>query len=590
MSCYFEGCENYPDFSCSCSNGILVCRIHISTHLISIGNHNTTSFILSIGNDQKPAMNLFMKDRINLFGKLMRYIIDSTEKTIKLITETTSKALKEVVNEQKRLRKSLQRYEKDQIVDKNMYDEFKASDKSYTITPSFGIEGFEELLNSEFNINNILSKMREDKYAIFFDSTASNKIKLLDLDNFSIITESFQPLELFGHCGCLKIDESKYFIIDQYSPCFPPPVIIPPPVPNIPRNANPPVSMSQIAPNIPTYANPPVSMSKILPNFPTYVNPFVGMSQILHNIPTYANPPVIIPQNVPNIPTYTNSLAIPNNQCHINEPLLLNKPSSCFITNLGIQAGQYTNNFVPLYSNSQDNSRKISARIIDFSKKTSEIFLTNIPSCESGLCLFDEEIFAFGGCNSNSFSLKFNLIQKTVACIQGLPEFNSNATAGRLKNNIIVGGYNSKRIFIYNPRNNLYNESKYSLLENHSKYIFENLIVCFNDHIYEIDENNDLVKITSLTYSSPSNNSGLKENNTGLNFPRINNSNIACPIPQVGPQLPPKNNSHILENLILLNSSAHFKKNNCIHFIVQGPRLYRFNITTKAVDYLNLSY
>ena len=498
MSCYIRGCENPPCFSCSCSEGTLICQSHISTHLISIGNHYTTSFNLSIGDDQKPAMTFFIKDRINLCGKLMTYIIDSTEKIIKLVTEISSKTLKEISKKQKRLNKTLRRFDQDQIVEKDIYEEFKASNKRYTISPSFGTERFKELLNNEFDIDIIMSQMREDKYAIFFDSTPSNNIKLLDLDNFSITTESFQTSELFSHCGCLKIGESKYFIIDQNSVATAP-----------------------------------------------------GYSTVNH-------------QNF-------SQFAI---------------PSMCYHNSMPPPCGRNSNVFVPIYSKSQNNNNKnFSARIIDLSNKTSEIFLSNIPSCESGLCLFDEEIFAFGGITNNSFSLKFNLVQKSISFIQGLPELNSNATAGRLKNNIIIGGYNSKKLFIYNPRKNIYNESIFSLLENQSKYIFENLIVCFNDNIYEIDENNHLVKLFSLNYSIPSRNSTFSDNyNSGFGgaSPFGNSNSFFCQKSY--------NYGQMFENIVLLNSSACFKNNNYIHFIVEGPRMYRFKISSKTLDYLNLDY
>ena len=495
MSCCYKGCQNPPNFSCSCMYGLLVCRDHISTHLISVGNHQTTSSILSIDNTQRPELATFLKDRIDLNSKLMKYIINISEKTIRLISDLSSKTLSEILQKQKRLRKTLLNIRSGRIVEKDIFDEFNKGDKITNSTPNFDIERLQELLLDEFNIGKIMSKMREDKYAIYFDSNASNKINLLNLDTFEISAQIFQSPNVFSQCGCLKIDESKYFIIDQSQ------------IQNNPDSRN---------------RNQGMSKKKSKNNYETN------------------------PSNLQN--------------------------SQAFNRNI--------DSYVPLYSYSQkNNNRNFSAKLIDLSNNTSEVFFHDIPSCESGLCLFDEEIFAFGGGKSKSFSLKFNLAQKCIIRVQGLPEFNSNATAARLKNNIIIGGYNSKKLFLYNPRKNIFNDSNFCLLENHQKYIFENFIVCFDDHIYEIHENGTIYKIFQLNYShqnrSPGNgwygnvDSSVNLNNSSGGFMKM---------------------SRQFENNILLNSSACFKRNNYIHFIVQGPRLYRINIISRLVDLLDLNY
>ena len=128
MSCCYKGCQTPPDFSCSCIKGLLVCRDHISVHLISVGNHQTTSFILSIENSQRPAMITFIKERIDLCGKLMRHIIDISEKTIRLITELSSKTLSEILQRQKRMKKTLKGFENGGTIEKDIFDEFNKGD------------------------------------------------------------------------------------------------------------------------------------------------------------------------------------------------------------------------------------------------------------------------------------------------------------------------------------------------------------------------------------------------------------------------------------------------------------------------------
>ena len=101
----------------------------------------------------------------------------------------------------------------------------------------------------------------------------------------------------------------------------------------------------------------------------------------------------------------------------------------------------------------------------------------------------------------------------------------------------MICGYNSPSLFIYNIEKNTFSDSNYNFEAKTYKYIYENWIVCFNGHLYEIDERENLIKHQPFL-------------DCGDN----------------------------------LNSSAYFKRGKEIYFVLDGPKLYRINTDRKIIE------
>ena len=189
------------------------------------------------------------------------------------------------------------------------------------------------------------------------------------------------------------------------------------------------------------------------------------------------------------------------------------------------------------------SSYSSSAKIIDIKAKFVETLASDSPIGYNGICLFNDEVYCFGGHNGSYYlniSKKFDLKTKVWINIQPLPKDNGYTSASAFSNKILVCGYSCQQLYDYNPYQNLFTISKYILTANEYKYIFENWIVEFGKGLYEIEENSNLTKRQEF-----------KDSGNGL------------------------------------NSSATFRRGNYIYFITYGPKLYRIKTETKTIESIN---
>ena len=184
------------------------------------------------------------------------------------------------------------------------------------------------------------------------------------------------------------------------------------------------------------------------------------------------------------------------------------------------------------------------AKIIDIKKKKIEILSSESALYTNGLAFFNDEVYCFGGYNGSSalsICKKFNLKQKAWISIDSLPEANCHVTASIDDSQILVSGFNSGSIFIYNPIEDYFRCSDYLLANNKYKFIFKNWVVCFGEFLYFIDRNQKLLKKQILIDSGAS-----------------------------------------------LNSSCPFIRNKYIYFVLHGPKLYRICTESHSIEQISI--
>ena len=137
-----------------------------------------------------------------------------------------------------------------------------------------------------------------------------------------------------------------------------------------------------------------------------------------------------------------------------------------------------------------------SAKIIDINLKTVEILPSDSKNAMTGVCLCNEEVYCFGGFFAGPLNIckKFDLKNRKWIYIQQLPEISQCTTASTLKDSILVAGYNSSAIFIYDILQNVFKPSKDNFTADSWKYIFGNWIVVFGNALFEIDKDFNFVK------------------------------------------------------------------------------------------------
>ena len=184
------------------------------------------------------------------------------------------------------------------------------------------------------------------------------------------------------------------------------------------------------------------------------------------------------------------------------------------------------------------------AKIIDIQSKSIESLPSNSFTSCYGLSLFNQEVYIFGGGENRGCAInrckKFNLNANVWIDLQRLPQENYYVTASTLSNQILVMGYQSAHMFSYNPFQNIFTAHKYNFSTNKYKYIFENWIVSFQNALFEIDENLNLIKRQEFK------DSGLWLNHTGK-----------------------------------------YKRANNLYFLLGGPKLYRIKTDTKVIELIN---
>ena len=150
-----------------------------------------------------------------------------------------------------------------------------------------------------------------------------------------------------------------------------------------------------------------------------------------------------------------------------------------------------------IYKDTQINS----AYIIDIKRHKVKQLLHDKPICAAGLCLYNQNVYCFGGFGGGSLmknSKKFDLIENRWINICSLPQAGSRVTAVYSNSLILIASYHIAGILGYNPNQNTYLSRIDYFAENRDKYIFENWIVCFGDYLYEINEDHNLIKRSPL--------------------------------------------------------------------------------------------
>ena len=185
------------------------------------------------------------------------------------------------------------------------------------------------------------------------------------------------------------------------------------------------------------------------------------------------------------------------------------------------------------------NERLGNARIIDLKGKSIKNLASSTPISLNGLCLYGESVYSFGGYNDlpKKECKKYDLKKNEWKSIQSLPEANLDTSASVLNIKIIVTGSQSSSIFIYNPILNFFSTFQHQFPKFREKFTIRNWIVCFKDYLYEIDEDEQLIRHQKIEES-------------GGNY----------------------------------NSSATFKREKHIYFVLNRSRIFRINTELKSFE------
>ena len=188
-----------------------------------------------------------------------------------------------------------------------------------------------------------------------------------------------------------------------------------------------------------------------------------------------------------------------SNQIDLIDLETFNKTSISFVINDFIQycgCCKIDENKYFVYGGYQGPEISSSAKIIDINFKTVDMLPSDTKNYLGGLCLYNQEVYCFGGYDTDPLNIckKFDLKNRVWIYIQQLPESNHRTSASTLKDKIFVAGYDSSTFFTYNILQNTFSYSKYSFTANSWKYLFENWIVVPGNALFEIDENLNIVK------------------------------------------------------------------------------------------------
>ena len=191
------------------------------------------------------------------------------------------------------------------------------------------------------------------------------------------------------------------------------------------------------------------------------------------------------------------------------------------------------------------SSNLSSSLILDLKVNSVKICKSGPPINSFGICFLNNEIYTFGGLDRSSGlsdCKKFNLLTNVWSDIQSLPKGTSCGSATVLKNKAFVADYNNSSIFCYDYKINSFSISNSQLVSKSHKFIMENWLVCFEDGLFEYDENMMIAKKQSIYISK-----------------------------------------------IDINSSSWSKKGNYIHFISQRYDLFRINTLSKQLEVISIN-
>ena len=146
-----------------------------------------------------------------------------------------------------------------------------------------------------------------------------------------------------------------------------------------------------------------------------------------------------------------------------------------------------------VYGGRSGNDLINSAEILDIDNYS----LTHIPSWKNlgnaSACFYNNNIYCFGGNPERNSSYVFNLEKKVWATMGDLPEKLFHTSTYYYKGEILICGYQSSTILKFNPTTQNFVFSDYSLIANKQKYLIHNWVVCFENFLYEIDEEGNMI-------------------------------------------------------------------------------------------------
>ena len=214
--CQFEGCNKLPIFRCSCSSISLSCEHHITSHIVSPGNHIASSIIISVAELDKPKVFDYLVNQKKNLNQHINDLKNFSHKVINLISEETKKSIKGLLIEQKNLNSSIKALNCSSYVYKKIFKEVKSGDQTY-------YKKFDKDYLKLLNIvkialtNDIKLDHKDDKFAFIMEKSFSNQIELVNLKTLRKTSIQLPVDDLANYSGFCRVDENKYFIYGGYS-------------------------------------------------------------------------------------------------------------------------------------------------------------------------------------------------------------------------------------------------------------------------------------------------------------------------------------------------------------------------------------
>jgi hypothetical protein len=183
------------------------------------------------------------------------------------------------------------------------------------------------------------------------------------------------------------------------------------------------------------------------------------------------------------------------------------------------------------------------SRIVDFRNRTVKELPQGSLLSSSGGFVYNQHIFVFGGndgtkavCNTRVFSLHTSTWSERMP----LPQPNDGTSASFIDSSIWVVGFYSAVIYLYNSDKDTYSYLDAKIPSNIHKMLIGNFLTCFGGHLYEISDGNLVIRQSFTDYGG---------------------------------------------NIITL---GYFKRDKYYYFLLNGPKLYRIDTTSKTIERLNL--
>ena len=137
-TCFIPECKERALFSCSCSEEALVCHIHISSHLLSLGNHTPTYLVTIVPENLKQKVIDYLACSKDQIRQIIKRIHEYTNYIIDHISNQDKKACQRLINEQTKVTMNFITFLKNTYIDKE-YIEKIINDKKYN-AQEFGLK------------------------------------------------------------------------------------------------------------------------------------------------------------------------------------------------------------------------------------------------------------------------------------------------------------------------------------------------------------------------------------------------------------------------------------------------------------------